>query len=263
MNNETSETPEVETRQIVRWIADPTTVYPTPAKPDPGELPIRPMLRASVPVLTALDDGTMAEGEEFRLRQDRFTIGRSEGDFIIPIDRTLSGKHAEIRRVENRGKTQWLLVDLNTANGTFVRANSADFFADTIVILGARRFRLVHPGTGISQPPDGSTTTLDKRDAPTDLWPTLAETGTSTRALAFPLRQHEVTIGRLDGKCGITIDDPHLAKHHATITKTANGTWKIGPAQTTNGVWVNIRSVPLTSHCYFRCGEQFFRFVIP
>lgn len=263
MGDDAPEPPEIETRQIVRWIADPTTVHPNPAKPDPGEQPIRPMLRAPVPVLTALDDGTQADGEQFRLRQDRFGIGRSEGDLIIPSDRTLSGKHAEIRRVDNRGKPQWLLVDFETSNGTFVRVNRADFFADTIVILGARRFRLVHPFAGIPQPRDGATTNLDKREAPAEVWPTLTETGAGASVLTFSLRQQEVTIGRKGGWCDISIDDPHVANHHATVTRKANGTWQIRPAETTNGVWVNVRSVALTSHCYFRCGEQFFRFVIP
>lgn len=264
MVNDASQAPEVETQQIIRWIADPTTLQTSSSTHDSDERPVRPVLRAGVPVLTALDDGTLANGEQFRLREERFVIGRSEGNLVIPIDRTLSGKHAEIRWSENRGQHRWLLQDLETSNGTFVRVSSATLFPDTIVILGARRFRLVHPFTKLSQPRDGSTTNLDKQDAPSALWPTLTETGTSATALSFPLSQQEVKIGRLGGGCTISIDDPHLAKHHATISRTANGSWKIFPAaQTTNGVWVNIRSVVLTTHCYFRCGEQFFRFVIP
>lgn len=263
MTEHDSNQPEVETRQVVRWITDPTTLQQTASQPDPLERPVRPLLRPKVPVLTALDDGTFATGEDFRLRGDRFRIGRTEGDFTVPSDRTLSGKHAEIRRVENRGQFSWVLVDLDTANGTFVRANAATFFADTIVILGGRRYRLSHPYDDLKLEGGASTTMLDKRAAPADLCPMLTETGTAATALKFPIQASEVTVGRLGGGSGISIDDPHLAKHHAKITRSPEGVWRIRAGQTENGVWANIRSVALTSHCYFRCGEQCFRFVIP
>lgn len=263
MDNEHNEAPEVETRQIVRWITDPTTMHPQAPASDPLERPVRPTLRPGIPVLTALDDGTLATGENFRLRGERFLIGRTEGDLTIPGDRTLSGRHCEIRRVENRGNFSWLLADLDTANGTFMRVNAAKFFADTIVILGARRYRLAHPFAELRADDRGSTTLLDKRASPENLWPTLTETGTSASALKFPIHEPEVTVGRLGGGSAIAIDDPHLAKHHATIRREPDGGWKIQAGLTENGVWANVKTIPLTSHCYFRCGEQFFRFVIP
>ena len=255
--------PEVETQQVVRWITDPTTLHTPNVPADPLERPIRPVLRAPVPILTVLDDGTFETGEHFRLRGDTFSIGRTDGNLVIPCDRTLSGSHAEIRRVEHRGQVEWLLVDQDTANGTFVRINSANFFVDTIVILGSRRFRLILPFAELHSPTDESTHLLEKVATPADPWPTLAEAGTSNNVLKFPLRQQRVTIGRTGGECDISIDDPHLASHHATITREANGVWRIRPEKTSNGVWINVRSVKLTPHCYFRCGEQFFRFVIP
>jgi pSer/pThr/pTyr-binding forkhead associated (FHA) protein len=255
--------PEVETQQVIRWITDPTTLQPPAVPLDPLERPIRPVLRPPVPILTVLDDGTFTNGEHFRLRGDTFSIGRTDGNLVIPCDRTLSGSHAEIRRVEHRGQVEWLLVDRDTANGTFVRINSANFFVDTIVILGSRRFRLVLPFAEFRSQTDESTQLLEKAAAPADLWPTLTEAGTSNNALKFPLRQQRVTIGRIGGGCDISIDDPHLASHHATIARETNGAWRIRPEKTSNGVWINVRSVKLTPHCYFRCGEQFFRFVIP
>jgi pSer/pThr/pTyr-binding forkhead associated (FHA) protein len=263
MPDDRPDAPEVETRPLVRWIADPTSLHPPPVPADPFERAVRPVLRPVIPILTVLDDGTFADGENFRLRSDTFVIGRTDGDLVIPIDRTLSGSHAEIRRVENRGPADWMLVDLETSNGTFVRVTSASFFADTIVILGSRRFRLNQPFADLRAQSGQSTQALDMAVSPTDLWPTLTETGSSSTALKFPLQQQRVTVGRLGGGCDISIDDPHLARHHATISRAANGAWQIRPEKTTNGVWVNVCSVKLTSHCYFRCGEQLFRFVVP
>jgi len=255
--------PEVETQQVIRWITDPTTLQPPVVPLDPLERPTRPVLRPPVPILTVLDDGTFANGEHFRLRGDTFSIGRTDGNLVIPCDRTLSGSHAEIRRVENRGQVEWLLVDQDTANGTFVRINSAIFFVDTIVILGSRRFRLILPFAELHSQKDDSTQLVEKTVAPSDLWPTLTEAGTGNNVLKFPLRQQRVTLGRLGGGCDISIDDPYLAKHHATIFRAPNGIWNVQPGKTTNGVWANIRSIKLTTHCHFRCGEQCFRFVIP
>lgn len=247
----TDDMPEVETRHEHRSL------------PPPLQPLVRPLLRPAVPVLTALDDGSFTTGEDFRLRGERFGIGRTEGDFLAPSDRTLSGRHAEIRRVENRGRHSWVLIDHAAANGTFVRAKSATFFTDTIVILGGRRFRLVHPFSELATSDRATTTFLDRREVSTDLWPTLTEAGASADALKFQVHDTTVTLGRFGGGSMIEIDDPHLAEHHATIARTSIGAWQIHAGTTENGVWANIRSITLTAHCFFRCGEQFFRFVIP
>lgn len=86
------------------------------------------------------------------------------------------------------------------------------------------------------------------------------EAGKQDSVLRFPLRQQRVTIGRTGGPCDITIDDPHLALHHATLTRGEDHLWRITPEKTLNGVWVNIRASKLTPLCHFLCGEQFFRF---
>ena len=101
--------PEVETQQVIRWITDPTTLQPPAVPLDPLERPIRPVLRPPVPILTVLDDGTFANGEHFRLRGDTFSIGRTDGNLVIPCDRTLSGSHVEIRRVDDRGQVDGYL----------------------------------------------------------------------------------------------------------------------------------------------------------
>jgi hypothetical protein len=63
--------------------------------------------------------------------------------------------------------------------------------------------------------------------------------------------------------CDIMLDDPHLAGHHATIEIGAKGRLTMRAEKSINGVWANIRSVTLTNLCFFRCGEQVFRFEVP
>ena len=57
----------------------------------------RPILRPPTPILTVCDDGSES-GESVRIRKDRFVIGRTEGDLVIPHDTQISGRHAELRQ---------------------------------------------------------------------------------------------------------------------------------------------------------------------
>ena len=104
------------------------------------------------------------------------------------------------------------------------------------MILGSRRYRLILPFAEHHSPTDDSTQLVEKTVAPADLWPTLTEAGTGNNVLKFLLRQQRVTFGRLGGGCDISIDDPHLARHRATIFRAPNGIWNVQPEKTTNGV---------------------------
>lgn len=256
-----SKRPVVETQDVIRWITEPTVPF---SRVSPGgERPFRPTLRPRIPVVSCLDDGGVASGQDFRLRDERFLIGRTEGDVTVSCDKTISSKHAEIRRVNHRGHWEWVLEDLGTANGTFVRVASSVFFDDTIVILGGRRFRLEAASASLSTGDDDGTRYVDSRETHLVIWPKLVETGKDEKGLSFEIRRPRVTLGALGGGCDISIDDPCLAKHHATITLEASGRLKIRAEKTVNGVWANVQSIKLTPYCFFRCGEQVFRFVLP
>ena len=57
----------------------------------------RPVLRPPMAMLCLLDDGR-EDGEWIRLRKDVTTIGRTEGDIVVPHDTAMSGRHAAIQR---------------------------------------------------------------------------------------------------------------------------------------------------------------------
>jgi pSer/pThr/pTyr-binding forkhead associated (FHA) protein len=259
--DDSGKNPEVETFQVSKWLAESNE-----QKVPPGEFaeqPFRPALRPPVPVLTVLDDGSMDEGEQIRIRSERFRIGRSEGDLILKHDPTLSSRHAEIQRVENRGQIRWLLNNTESVNGTFVRVNGAKLFDDSIVIIGSRRFRLEQPFAATAQPPGDGTQQLDKAPPPDQVWPMLVESSGKSDSLKFPIRVPSVTIGRTGAGCDIELDDPLVAARHATLQKGSDGVWKIAPVKTRNGVWVSLQAIPLTACCFFQCGEQRFKFVLP
>jgi len=253
--------PEVETFQVAKWLSESTE-----QKIPTGELteqPFRPALRPPVPVLTVLDDGSMDEGEQIRIRSERFRIGRSDGDLVLKHDPTISSRHAEIQRVDNRGQIRWLLNNAESINGTFVRVNGAKLFEDSIVIIGSRRFRLEQPFAATAQPSSDGTKQLDKVPPPDQVWPILVESSGKSESLKFPIRTPSVTIGRTGTGCDIELDDPLVAARHATLQKGSDGMWKITPGKTRNGVWVSLHTVPLTPCCFFQCGEQRFKFMLP
>lgn len=254
--------PEIETFRIVKWLTSPSDHGRMPEEPVESEEPLfRPMLRSAVPVLTVLDDGSLDVGEEIRIRKPSFVIGRSGGDLVLPNDSTISGRHAEIRLVQNRGVAQWTLHNLESINGTFVRVNHASFFADTIVIIGSRRYRL---DATFQQSSDRQPGTLLVDQQMLDQgWPTLVDAAGRPESMRYLIRKPAIGIGGLFSGCDIEIDDPLVAKRHATLHRDPNGVWQLVALKTRNGVWANIHSIPLTSFCYFQCGEQRFRFAIP
>jgi len=50
---------------------------------------------------------------------------------------------------------------------------------------------------------------------------------------------------------------------HAELIADSSGSWKLIGKKTGNGVWVTATTTPLASCCFFQCGEQRFKFVIP
>jgi pSer/pThr/pTyr-binding forkhead associated (FHA) protein len=253
-------------RRIVKWVSEPDPfgrVGEQKYAPEDDQ-DFRPSLRPPVPVLTVLDDGSLEEGEDVRLRRERFSIGRTSGDVQLPNDPSISGAHAEIRRTEWKGGFQWHLNDLESVNGTFVRCVRAVLHENAILILGARRFRLRNPLKPKSVPTVGHQTNLmDGMHIPETVWPVLAEASTKPGAMAFSLRSDRLLIGRVGGGADIQLDDPLLANRHAELKRLRDGTWMISAETTRNGIWVSVTAVGLTPYCFFRCGEQRFRFVIP
>jgi pSer/pThr/pTyr-binding forkhead associated (FHA) protein len=253
-------------RRIVKWVSesDPFGRGGEQKYAPEDDQDFRPSLRPPVPVLTVLDDGSLEEGEDVRLRRERFSIGRTSGDVQLPNDPSISGAHAEIRRSEWKGGFQWHLNDLESVNGTFVRCVRAVLHENAILILGARRFRLRNPLKPKSVPTAGHQTNLmDGMHIPETVWPVLAEASTKPGAMAFSLRSDRLLIGRAGGGADIQLDDPLLANRHAELKRLRDGTWMISAETTRNGIWVSVAAVGLTPYCFFRCGEQRFRFVIP
>lgn len=245
----------------------PTVIPDASADLDEQTRPDRPRERPPMALVCILDDGS-AEGEWRRLRNDRYVLGRSEGDILIPHDVMMSGRHAELQRRATSAGPRWVLVDLQSTNGTFVRVARTVLTDHTEVLIGAGRYRFEEPGDSptpgpegpANQPPRGATVGWQGESAPA-AGVSLVELTPAGSARRIGLNQAENWIGR-DPRCQVVRGDDLLVNaRHARIYRDAKGQWLIENNKSLNGVWLRIdQPMPLAGNCYFRLGEQRFLF---
>ena len=190
----------------------------------------RPRQRPSMALLTIYDDGRAA-GEVVRLRDDLTVIGRAQGEVVIPHDNRMSSKHAEICRSNVGGAWRWVLTDLNSTNGTFVRVHKCSIKSGQELLIGA--LHAVHqPRTYRQQ-----------------------FLGTAQWLNALPGAEN--WIGRA-ADCTIPLDDPMIADHHVRLIRGDSG-WKLESHEARDGVWFRIdKPITVDRTCSFQLGEQRF-----
>jgi len=224
----------------------------------------KPRHRPATPVLTILDDGISRTGEHHRIRKQTFTIGRTDGDLTFPADPTMSNQHAEI--AYDIHAAHWVLRDLASKNGTFVRAREAAVRVEDVFLLGSLRYRIVELPAGMvntwSTPANQPATHGNGRDvsqAIAAIQPVDEKCGGQPR----PLIRDTVTIGFDPIQSDIYLPDPELAAVHARLSRAHDQTWIIRSIASRNGVWIRIHEAFLRHACFFQCGDYRFRFVVP
>ena len=97
-----------------------------------------------VAVLTVFDDGK-TDGEIIRIRDHRFVIGRTEGDLCIPLDGRISARHVEITHQVVGGLHRWVVTDLQSTHGMFVRVSRTVLADKAEFLVGNGRYRFDAP----------------------------------------------------------------------------------------------------------------------
>jgi len=230
------------------------------------ERPFRPTVRPPIAILTVLDDGATT-GEVFRIRDDQFVIGRSEGDLKLPFDELLSSRHLAINRQIFKGNWRWVVTDLQSKNGVFFRVSKAPLAHNTEFLIGRGCYRFqIFQQTG----PDTQAWNLASAPAPgTKAFQADLKTGTVTiteivrggTGARINLLKDSYTIGS-STKCDIVrSDDPFTNQEHATLTRSERGTWVVQNNGTRNGVWVRLPQISISrgGACEFQAGEQRFK----
>lgn len=63
------------------------------------------------------------KGKDFRIKEGKNTIGRDKTCDIVLDEDFISGRHANINHIRKDGENIFILVDLDSANGTFLNGN--------------------------------------------------------------------------------------------------------------------------------------------
>ena len=80
-----------------------------------------------------------------RIRDHRFIIGRTEGDFCIPLDGRMSARHVEITHQVVGGLHRWVVTDLQSTHGMFVRVSRTVLADKAEFLVGNGRYRFDAP----------------------------------------------------------------------------------------------------------------------
>jgi len=235
-----------------------------PSKP-PEATPFRPTIRPPVCILTIFDDGK-SEGEVVRIRSNRFVIGRTEGDLLLPHDEQISSRHVEITRQLIAGQQRWVVTDLQSTNGLFLRVSRTVLSDKSEFLVGKGRYRYEEPGGRAPQTvdhldsspvPPGTVGFVDS--APGIVHPALTELVARGAGNRILLVKPEYWIGA-DTSCAICrSEDPFTSPKHVHLFRDSKGAWNAQNNKTLNGVWFRIPQMTVEDGCLLQIGEQRFR----
>ncbi len=231
--------------------------------------PFRPTARPPMAILTVHDDGK-TEGETIRIRDGKFLIGRTEGDLLIPHDTRISSKHVEITRQQVGGFYRWVVTDLQSTNGMFVRISRTPLNDRAEFLVGNGRYRFDGPHTDPAATADyiakgqPSGETQGWGDEPGPIRPAaLTEFIGSEMGNRVLLSRPEYWIGT-DPACAIgRADDPFCEPFHVRLYQGNRGSWHAEHNRTLNGLWLRVPQITVSSVLHFQVGEQQFRLKVP
>jgi ABC transport system ATP-binding/permease protein len=226
----------------------PSVPAPQPS-PNPSPQPQTPP--TSTPSLEMIDSKT-GRLQRFQINRDVMCLGRDAGvEVKIDVDAAMvSRRHAEIRRQND----QFLVVDLNSFNGTF--HNNRRITAPTLLHDGDQ----IQLGMGglvcVFRDPRHLTSTSPQAQPPNSVsgdpsLPTLVTSGTSSPRLQQPdgnaslelIQKHSLdrksllSVGR-EPNNDIHLDGLQISNYHARISREQTSAY-IEDVRSTNGVYVN------------------------
>jgi pSer/pThr/pTyr-binding forkhead associated (FHA) protein len=240
----------------------PVTAQPFAAR---SAIHFRPTARAPIALLTVFDDGR-AHGEVIRLRQPKFTIGRTQGDLRIPLDPRISARHVEVTCENVGGLHRWVITDLKSTHGLFVRVSRTVLADKAEILVGKGRYRFDASEPRVA--PAGDSSPRDPDRSVTRGWddcrsplrsPALNELLGSEIGNRTLLVKNEYWIGS-DPSCPICRpDDPFCEPWHVRLYRKPTGAWLAEHNKTTNGVWLRMSQIVVDAIIQFQLGEQRFQ----
>ncbi|MFO0961037.1 MAG: FHA domain-containing protein [Isosphaeraceae bacterium] len=194
-------------------------------------------------------------------------IGRTEGDLQFPLDGRMSARHVEITLQVVGGSHRWVITDLQSTHGMFVRVSKTPLADRAEILVGGGRYRFeaaqVVDDRTIDQPGHAGPDTARTQglDEATAQFRPAALTELIGREIGnrIVLVKDEYWIGS-DPACAIgRADDPFCEGRHVRIARNRKGQWVAEHHKTQNGLWLRMSQIPADSQVMFQVGEQRFR----
>ena len=222
----------------------------------------RPTIRPPTMLLTICDDGR-STGEEIRIRDEQFIVGRTEGDFRLASDELLSSRHFAITRQHIKGIWRWVITDLQSKNGVFFRVKKAPLSNNVEFLVGSGCYRYqlgqsAGPETAVWEGGAGKTRALEAGAKPGVAH--LHEVVRGGEGERLALTKDQYTIGSGISNDIVRQDDPFAAELHARLNRSEKGTWVLENNRARNGVWIRLPQfgISIKERCEFQAGEQRF-----
>lgn len=238
--------------------APPTTADLPPARPT---VRWRPTRRPPVAALTVCDDGH-PDGQTIPIRAGRFVIGRTDGDLALPHDELVSTRHAEITRQQVGGLARWVVTDLNSTNGLFVRVARTALADRSELLVGGGHYRFdaadgepAADQAGRSRPGRGWGADPAAGGRP----PTLTELTPGGVGTRVALTRPEYWIGTDPGCAVCRPGDPFCEPRQCRVYRRPRGGWYADHPKTLNGLWFRVPRIVAERTVQFQIGEQRFR----
>jgi hypothetical protein len=178
----------------------------------------------------------------------------------------MSSSHVEITHQVVDGLHRWVVTDLQSTHGMFVRV-SKTVLADRAEILvgnGRYRFDLNKPGPG--EPSDGNldTSNMGATQGLVDASgpfrpPSLTELLGKEIGNRILLVKDQYWIGSDPGCAFCRLDDPFCEPKHVRLQRNSKGLWGAEHHKTQNGLWLRMVQIAVDSMIHFQVGEQRFR----
>ncbi len=218
-------------------------------------------------MLTVFDDGR-SDGETIRIRSPRFVIGRVEGDLTIPIDGRISSRHVEISLQSVGAAQKWVVTDLQSRHGLFVRVSRAALSDGSEFLVGGGRYQFRGAGASNDHETQDHPSGRSADFGTTQPWldgttpgglPLLTEIVQEGVAGRTTLLKPEYWIGTAPSCEVRRIDDPYCEPRHARLVRSAAGGWHVEHDRTANGLWVRMSRIVVEAPVRFQIGEQRFQ----
>jgi hypothetical protein len=203
----------------------------------------RPLHRPPMALLEVYDDDQQ-NFELIRIRAASFSIGREEGDLVIPHESQMSRRHVCIERRRDSDTYRWYLRDLGSRNGTYIRAARVALKHEDELLLGGVLIRFIQA----AGPESASLAKITPRGYEEQV----------------KLRPRECWLGTDPRRClDFLTNNPYLDPHHIRFDVGNDGRWRISDEQSTNGVFVRVKHIEIREGAEFLAGEQRFCFRQP